>query len=241
MSGCALVTGGSKGIGAATALSLADLGHAVAIVYRADADAAASVVAQIEAQGGTALAVQADLAEAAAADRVFDVVEEQLGEVSVLVNNAGTRADGLAMALTDAQWEQVLNLNLAAAFRCSRRALRRMVRARHGRIVNVASVIAFRGNPGQVNYAAAKAGMLAMTRTTAMEVARRGVTVNAVAPGFIPTALTEDVDPEMVKNFIPARRVGTPEEVAACIRFLASDAASYVTGTALTVDGGLSA
>jgi 3-oxoacyl-[acyl-carrier protein] reductase len=241
MSGCALVTGGSKGIGAATALAMAELGHAVALVYRSDADGAAGVVERIEAVGGTALAVQADLARAEEVERVFDEVEQRFDSVKVLVNNAGTRADGLALQLTDEQWHQVIDLNLTAAFRCSRRALRPMVRARHGRIVNVASVIAFRGNPGQANYAAAKAGLLALTRTTAMEVARRGVTVNAVAPGFIPTTLTEDVDPEMVKNFIPARRVGTPEEVAACISFLASDAASYVTGTALTVDGGLSA
>ena len=158
----------------------------------------------------------------------------------MLVNNAGTRADGLSPQIDDAAWDTVIDTNLSVAFRCSRRALPTMLRRRFGRIVNVASIVGPRANAGQANYAASKAGLIGMTRTIAVEVARRGITVNAVAPGLVETRLTEDVGEEMRKA-IPARRVGTPEEIAACVRFLASDSASYVTGSTLTVDGGLSA
>jgi 3-oxoacyl-[acyl-carrier protein] reductase len=162
-----------------------------------------------------------------------------MGPVLVLVNNAGTRADALSPQLDDEDWETVIETNLSAAFRATRRALRPMLRARFGRIVNVASIVGPRANAGQANYAASKAGLIGLTRTVAVEVARKGVTVNAVAPGFVETRLTEGVDG--LADEIPARRVGTPEEVAACVRFLASSEASYVTGTTLTVDGGLSA
>ena len=159
----------------------------------------------------------------------------------VLVNNAGLRLDGLSPQLGDEEWQRVIDVNLTATFRATRAALRPMLRARFGRIVNVASIVGPRANAGQANYAASKAGVIGFTKTVAVEVARRGVTVNAVAPGLIETALTEEIlDGEMAKA-IPARRVGSPEEVAACIRFLASEEASYVTGTTLTVDGGLSA
>ena len=157
-----------------------------------------------------------------------------------LVNNAGVRADGLAMQMDDEAWDRVIDTNLTAAFRMTRRAMRPMVRARFGRIVNVASVVGPRANAGQANYAAAKAGLIGLTKTVAAEVARRGVTVNAVAPGFIATAMTEDV-PDTVIEAVPARRAGTPDEVAAAVRFLASDDAGYVTGSTLYVDGGMAA
>jgi 3-oxoacyl-[acyl-carrier protein] reductase len=240
MNGCAVVTGGSRGIGAATAASLALAGRRTAVVYRSDEEGGDRVVAAIRAEGGTALAVRADVSDVDDIEAAFAQIEEALGPIAVLVNNAGVRADGLAVDMSDSDWDDVVSVNLSAAFRCSRRVLRPMIRARHGRIVNVSSVIATRGNAGQANYAASKGGLIAMTRSMAVEVARRNITVNAVAPGFIPTRLTQDVQADAVGT-IPARRAGTPQEVAACIVFLASDEASYVTGTTLTVDGGLSA
>jgi 3-oxoacyl-[acyl-carrier protein] reductase len=160
--------------------------------------------------------------------------------VLALVNNAGMRADGLALQLDDEMWDSVLDTNLSAPFRLTRRAMRGMIRARFGRVVNVASVVGPRANAGQSNYAASKAGLIGMTKTIAAEVARRGVTVNAVAPGFIETDMTSDV-PASVVEAVPARRAGTPDEVAAAVRFLASEDAGYVTGTTLFVDGGMSA
>jgi 3-oxoacyl-[acyl-carrier protein] reductase len=239
--GCALVTGGSRGIGAATAKALAKDGHAVAIGYRSDAEAAARVVADIVAGGGTAIAIKGDVSDPGAADAIVSEAEERLGPVLVLVNNAGVRADGLSPQISDEDWDIVVDTNLSAAFRLTRRVIKPMIRARQGRIINVASIVGLRANPGQANYAAAKAGLVGMTKTIAAEVARRGVTVNAVAPGLIATDMTEDLSSNGLLENVPARRAGTPEEVAACIRFLASDEASYVTGTTLTVDGGLSA
>lgn len=239
--GCALVTGASRGIGAATARTLADAGWAVAVNYRADEEGARATVDAIESAGGRAVPVAGDVSRTEDVDRLFTELEERFERVAVLVNNAGVRADGLTPQLRDSDWESVVSTNLSAAFWTSRRALPKMIRARFGRIVNIASVVGPNvGNAGQSNYAAAKAGLVGLTRTIAKEVARRGVTANAVAPGLIQTVLTEDLDDAFVK-VIPARRAGTAEEVAACVRFLASEQAAYVTGTTLTVDGGMTA
>ena len=239
--GAALVTGATRGIGAATATVLAGQGWPVGVNYRSDAEGAERVVAEIEASGGQALAVHGDVCDRSAADRLFAQVEERFGPVLVLVNNAGVRADNLSPQIDDEDWQLVLDTNLSGAFRLIRRALRPMMRARFGRVVNIASVVGMRANPGQANYAASKAGLIGLTKTVAAEVARRGVTVNAVAPGLVQTELAEGVDEQRFLEAVPARRVGTPAEVAACVRFLASEEASYVTGHTLTVDGGLTA
>jgi 3-oxoacyl-[acyl-carrier protein] reductase len=237
--GCALVTGASRGIGAATALMLAADGWPVRVNYRSDEAGAKEIVGQVEAAGGTATLWQGDVADANDIARIVEPGDD--GPVLVLVNNAGVRMDGLSPQLSDEQWQTVIDTNLTSTFRATRAVLPKMMRARFGRVINVASVAGIRANPGQANYSASKAGVIGFTKTVAAEVARRGVTVNAVAPGVIETAFTEDVLEGDLAKAIPARRVGTSEEVAACIRFLASPQASYVTGTTLTVDGGLSA
>jgi 3-oxoacyl-[acyl-carrier protein] reductase len=247
--GCALVTGASRGIGAATARALAQDGWSVAVNYSRDRDGAESIAGSIEDAGGTALAVGADVADAEAADGMVSEVTERLGPILVLVNNAGVTADNLSMRLSDEDWNRVLDVNLTAAFRLTRSAIGPMMRQRFGRVINVSSVVGLRANPGQANYAASKAGLIAFTRTVAVEVARRGVTVNAVAPGLIETHLTREFTSDGsdsngsggLLDAIPARRTGSPEEVASCIRFLASDEASYVTGAVLPVDGGMAA
>jgi 3-oxoacyl-[acyl-carrier protein] reductase len=247
--GCALVTGASRGIGAATARSLADQGWAVGINYSRDREGAEAVANSIEGTGGTALALGADVADGEAADEMLARITEELGPVLVLVNNAGVTADNLSMRLSDEDWSRVLDVNLTGAFRLTRAALGPMMRQRFGRVINVSSVSGLRANPGQANYAASKAGLIAFTRTVAAEVARRGVTANAVAPGLIETELTRDFTgngadskgSSAMFDAIPARRPGSPEEVAACIRFLASEEAAYVTGAVLPIDGGMSA
>lgn len=238
--GSALVTGGSRGIGAAISKALAREGWPVGINFRSDSDAAEAVVKEITDAGGRAKALQGDVSDPDTADALFTALEEEFGPVLVLVNNAGVRADGLSPQIDDEDWARVIDTNLNAAFRLTRRALRPMIRARFGRVVNIASIVGQRANPGQANYAASKAGLVAMTKTVAAEVARRGVTVNAVAPGFIETDMTEGLGDDLLRH-VPARRTGTPDEVAECVRFLASDGAAYVTGVCLTVDGGLTA
>jgi 3-oxoacyl-[acyl-carrier protein] reductase len=238
--GCALVTGAARGIGAAIAGGLAEDGWRVAVNYRSDSAGAEGVVREIEAGGGEARACRADVSDPAAIEAMFKSLDSDFGPVLILVNNAGVRADALAPQLGEEEWGRVIDTNLSAAYRTTRTALRPMLRARFGRIVNVASVVGLRANAGQANYAASKAGLIGFTKTVAVEVARRGITVNAVAPGFVETKLTEGVG-NGLRETVPARRPGTPEEVAACVRFLASPQASYVTGATLTVDGGLSA
>jgi 3-oxoacyl-[acyl-carrier protein] reductase len=239
--GSALVTGASRGIGAAIAKALARDGWPVGVNYRSDAAAAEAVVKEIVDAGGRAIAIHADISEPDAAEAMFSRLEEELGPVLVLVNNAGVRADGLSPQIDDEDWARVIDTNLSAAFRLTRRALRPMIRNRFGRVVNIASVVGIeKANPGQANYAASKAGLVAMTKTVATEVARRNVTVNAVAPGLIETDMTDDLGDGLL-GLVPARRAGTPDEVAACVRFLTSTDAGYVTGVCLTVDGGLTA
>jgi len=240
-SGSALVTGASRGIGAAIARALAADGWPVGVNYRVDRDRAQVVVEEIERDGGRAVALAGDVSDPAVPDELFKALEERFeAPVLVLVNNAGITRDNLTPSLGDEEWSAVLDTNLTAAFRLTRRALKSMLRARSGRIVNISSVVGLRANPGQANYAAAKAGLIALTKTAAVEVARRGITVNAVAPGWIETEMMTDVSTDLL-GAVPARRAGTPAEVAACVRFLASDEASYVTGAVLSVDGGLAA
>jgi 3-oxoacyl-[acyl-carrier protein] reductase len=238
--GCALVTGASRGIGSAIACALAADGWPVGVNFRAGEDAAKETVQRIEADGGRALAVRGDVTDTEQLEQLFVTLEERHGRVLVLVNNAGVRADDLALSLSDEDWGRVLETNLTSAFRATRRALRGMIRERFGRVINVASVVGPRANAGQANYAASKAAVIAFTKTAAVEVARRGVTINAVAPGLIATDMTEEV-PEAFREKVPAQRAGTPEEVAAAVAFLASEGAGYITGSTLYVDGGLSA
>ena len=240
--GCAIVTGASRGIGAASAKALAQEGWPVVVNYRSDSEGANAVAAEIRNAGGRASVARADVSSPEQVRALFDEASESMGPVLCLINNAGTRADGLAPQLSDEEWRTVIDSNLAGPFNTVRAALGPMLRARFGRIVNVASVVGPRANPGQANYAASKAGLIGLTKTVAAEVARRGVTVNAVAPGLVETRMTEDLaSGNGLLERIPARRAGSPEEVAACVRFLVSDEAGYVTGTTLTVDGGMSA
>jgi 3-oxoacyl-[acyl-carrier protein] reductase len=236
----AIVTGGSRGIGRAIALRLAADGHDVAVTYGSDEAGAAETVNQLEAAGARALAIKADVRDPEAVGAAFEQVTEQLGAASVLVNNAGVRNDTLAVRMSDQEWGDTIDVNLSGAFNCARAALRPMMRARHGRIINVSSVAGVMGNPGQVSYSASKAGLIGMTRTLAREYARKGITVNAVAPGPVATAMTEGVVEGLVE-LVPVGRAGTPEEVAAAVAFLASDDAAYVNGVTLPVDGGMTA
>ena len=240
----ALVTGGSRGIGRAAVAALAADGLAVAVGFRSGAGEAAEVVAEVESAGGHAVALQVDLADRTAAAGLVGRVVEGLGRIDVLVNNAGLTRDGLALRMSDADWDEVIAVDLSAAFQLCRAALRPMLRQRSGRIVNVSSVSGVTGNAGQANYSAAKAGLIGLTKALAKEVGGRGITVNAVAPGFVATEMTSSLDPatlDRVVELIPAGRLGRPDEVGAAIAFLASPAAAYVNGHVLHVDGGLGA
>jgi 3-oxoacyl-[acyl-carrier protein] reductase len=236
----AVVTGASRGIGRAIALSLAEEGATVVVNYARSNQAADEVVEKIKAMGGKAIALQADVAQADQVDTLISGVIEQYGRIDILVNNAGITRDTLLLRMKPEDWQSVIDLNLTGVFLCTRAVSKLMLKQRSGRIINIASVSGQMGNPGQANYSAAKAGVIGFTKTIAKEMASRGITVNAIAPGFIATDMTQDLKTDEILKFIPLGRYGQPEEVAGAVRFLAADpAAAYITGQTLNVDGGM--
>ena len=238
----AVITGSSRGIGRAIALKLAGLGAKVVVNYRTNAEAAQEVVEAIQAQGGQAIAVQADVGDAEDAKRLFKAAQTTYGGLDILVNNAGTTRDTLLARMSEEDWNLVINTNLKGAFNCTKAAIRPMMKQRYGRIVNITSVAGLTGNPGQANYSAAKAGLVGFTKALAKEVGSRNITVNAVAPGYIPTDLTASLPQELVEKAIemtPLGRAGMPEDIANAVAFLVSEEASFITGVVLRVDGGL--
>ncbi|MCI7477362.1 MAG: 3-oxoacyl-[acyl-carrier-protein] reductase [Selenomonadales bacterium] len=238
----ALVTGASRGIGKAIALRLAKEGANIAINFAGNVAAAEEVKAAIEADGGKAILVQADVSDSAAVDAMVKTVVDTFGGIDILVNNAGITRDGLLMRMKEEDWDAVLNTNLKSIFLCTKAVSKLMMKKRSGRIVNMSSVVGVNGNAGQANYSAAKAGAIGFTKSMAKELAGRGITVNAIAPGFIQTDMTA-VLPEAVKESmaksIPLGRLGAPEDIAGTVLFLVSDCASYITGQVINVDGGM--
>jgi 3-oxoacyl-[acyl-carrier protein] reductase len=236
----AIVTGASRGIGRAVALSLAAAEAKVVVNYASSSGAAEAVVAEIIQSGQQAIAFQADVSQPEQVDALVKATLDQWGRVDVLVNNAGITRDTLLLRMSLEDWQAVIDLNLTGVFLCTRAVSKIMLKQRSGRIINVTSVAAQMGNPGQANYSAAKAGVIGFTKTVAKELSSRGITVNAVAPGFIATDMTQDLKADEILKFIPLGRYGQPEEVAGMIRFLAADAAAaYITGQVFNVDGGM--
>lgn len=236
----AIVTGASRGIGKAAALALANQGAKVVVNYARSSDAAEATVQEIVQTGGEAIAIQADVSQSAEVDNLIKATLDKFGRIDVLVNNAGITKDTLLLRMKPEQWQAVIDLNLTGVFLCTKAVSKTMLKQRSGRIINIASVAGQMGNPGQANYSAAKAGVIGFTKTVAKELANRGITVNAVAPGFIETDMTNDLKSDDIISFIPLGRYGKPEEVAGTIRFLAADpAAAYITGQVFNVDGGM--
>jgi 3-oxoacyl-[acyl-carrier protein] reductase len=237
----AIITGASRGIGRAIALELASYGANVVVNYASSSDAAESLVTEITAAGGQAFALQADVAKSDQVDSLFKTVIDKFKRIDILVNNAGITRDTLLLRMKLEDWQAVIDLNLTGVFLCTRAASKVMLKQRSGRIINIASVAGQMGNPGQANYSAAKAGVIGFTKTVAKELAPRGITVNAVAPGFITTDMTSHLgNNEEILKYIPLGRYGQPEEIAGMVRFLAADpAAAYITGQVFNVDGGM--
>jgi 3-oxoacyl-[acyl-carrier protein] reductase len=237
----AIVTGASRGIGRAIALELATQGAYIIVNYASSSRAAEALVEEITTAGGQALALQADVSQAEQVDALFNSVMEKCDRIDILVNNAGITRDTLLLRMKPEDWQAVIDLNLTGVFLCTRAASKIMLKQRYGRIINITSVAGQMGNPGQANYSAAKAGVIGFTKTVAKELASRGITVNAVAPGFIATDMTSKLsNTEEILKFIPLNRYGQPEEVAGMVRFLAADsAAAYITGQVFNVDGGM--
>ena len=236
----AVVTGASRGIGRAIALALAAEGAKVVVNYASSSTAADAVVAEIIAMGTEAIALQADVSQADQVDTLMKAVLDQWSRIDVLVNNAGITRDTLLLRMKPDDWQAVIDLNLTGVFLCTRAVSKLMLKQRAGRIINITSVAGQMGNPGQANYSAAKAGVIGFTKTVAKELASRGVTVNAVAPGFIATDMTQGLEADAILEFIPLGRYGQPQEVAGMVRFLAADpTAGYITGQVFNVDGGM--
>ena len=239
----ALVTGASRGIGKAIAIRLATEGVSVGVNYNASEQEAAKVVDEIQSLGGKAIILKGSVADSLEVQSLIQAAEDKLGGLEILVNNAGITKDNLIMRLPEEDWDQVIDTNLKGAFLCTKAALRSMVRQRSGRIINMSSVVAITGNAGQSNYTAAKAGLIGFTKTVAKEVASRGITVNAIAPGFIETQMVDAISSQLQEKIlerIPLGYFGTPEDVAGVVAFLASEDARYVTGQVIGIDGGLS-
>ncbi|MDH5298443.1 MAG: 3-oxoacyl-[acyl-carrier-protein] reductase [Desulfobulbaceae bacterium] len=238
----AVVTGGSRGIGRAVCLKLAALGARVAVNYVSRPDAADETVAAIQSAGGEAFTVQFDIADAAQVQEAFKKILDDCGRIDILVNNAGITRDNLLLKLKEEDWDQVMDTNLKGAFNCIKAVYRPMMKQKAGRIINITSVIGFAGNAGQANYAAAKAGLMGLTKSAARELASRGVTVNAVAPGYIVTDMTGELAQEVkvkILSEIPMGLLGEPDDVAGAVAYLASDEARYLTGQVLHVNGGM--
>ena len=236
----ALVTGASRGIGRATAIALAATGVKVVVNYAQSSGAAEAVVTEIEKNGGNAIALKADVSKTEEVDSLIDQTLKTFGRIDILVNNAGITRDTLLLRMKLEDWQAVIDLNLTGVFLCTKAASKVMLKQKSGRVINITSVAGLMGNPGQANYSAAKAGVIGFSKTVAKELAVRGITVNAVAPGFIVTDMTNDLKADEILKYIPLARYGQPEEVAGMIRFLATDpAAAYITGQVFNVDGGM--
>ncbi len=236
----AIVTGASRGIGRAIARELAKFGASVVVNYASSSQAADELVSEITQAGGSAIALAADVSKEEQVDALINAAIEKFNRLDILVNNAGITRDTLLLRMKPEDWQAVIDLNLTGVFLCTRAASKIMLKQRSGRIINITSVAGLMGNPGQANYSAAKAGVIGFTKTVAKELASRGITVNAVAPGFIATDMTSNLDAEGILKYIPLGRYGQPEEIAGMVRFLAADpAASYITGQVFNVDGGM--
>ena len=236
----AIVTGGSRGIGKAIAIFLAKEGAEVIINYSSSLENANKVVSEINSFGGKAYPLQADISNENSVNELVKTVLDKSNKIDVLINNAGITKDGLLMRMKTEDWQKVLDLNLSGVFYCTRAVSRQMLKQKKGRIINITSVVGLMGNPGQANYSAAKAGVVGLTQSAAKEFASRGITVNAVAPGFISTDMTKDLNSESILSAIPLGRFGKPEDVAGAVRFLAADpSAAYITGQTIQVDGGM--